>query len=1387
MDEVRGMMGGVDFPGRLRWWLAAGCGVAVPWFLVCPCTAAEMDAGWGKERVEVVSSTRGRVCLNGMWRFSPGGEGGALTEAEGAWGWIRVPGFWSVSNGAPGIGVRGSGAAWENFGDGVGCSVGWYERRVAVPEAWAGRTIVLDCTRLEGDAQVLIDGREAGRIGWPGGELDVTPMAKAGGEVTLRLRVERLVGGGAHGGIGGDVILSCRPKGRHIAGVIASSSIESGEVSLRVVLAGAGKAGDATVSAVFSGAETTRRFGASVQAPQEDGGSLQCSWRWPGAPVWDLGAPRLLSLKVAVEGPGVRDEWAGPFGFREFRLEGRWLRMNGSRVRLVPAPSPGGGTPEAIEAELRRLYGLGFNAVVCDAAGWGRGCGAPDAAWLCEAAARAGLVVVAPLAGLSVVLDRWSGQRGEAVWRQEVVRELGRLGAWPSVVAWSADDGGLAFSGGAHPARLGIRAWPSSERWRDRARMAGFAVEAIRRVDPWRPVMLCGGGPLGEIDAPRAMVGWAPVQEVEDWPSRWVETGEMPFVTLDSWAASGAGLFAVGREWLGPLVVEHAAAELGPAAYGREDMTLRKAIADGPMAWRPEVVGGGPLVEELGARFMGRVGRAWRGWGVAALPVAPGPALRTLAATAEGGQGEVRPGLRGWLVSAGRGGSGVWPWPVDASWAGPTLGWIAGPPENFTSKDHHYLAGARVEKSIVVVNDGRAEAGYSVRWHADVAGQEVGFGEHKGHLAAGQARFLPVDFACPLVNLKAEGKIRLEGELGGRSIENDFAVRVYPGVPGAEAGRAVHVFDPSGETSRVLRALGFKVQSWDGKGEANRVLIIGRGALSAGPSAPGSFEQFAADGGRVLICAQERGWVRSGTAFRPNLRAERACWEVGTQRSHPLVRGLDAEDLRDWSGGHGPRPGLAAPDPGATLRIAALFPPAWGDRGTVTVAAPEKPHFGGWHPIIECGFDLSYAPLMELEHGRGVILWCSMEADSRAENDPVARDLLMRMIGYLEGFRPAPERGPTYYTGGEIWRTRLEAMGVDFQPVQAMPKVPGLLVVADDSPIVDRLIEEHLERGGSALFLPRERERLPMGFMAKPGSFYGRPEGLPPWPECRGLSVSDVRTRCDIRAPLIVSGPGKVAAGGLMARLQRGSGTALFVQVGPDQIASGGSAALGLSECRNLGLLSRLLANMGATFATDRRAFAPQADPLLPALLEGGWMVRMEPGKPRELAEGSFGESAGWAEADAEMREWKAVRLPGSWQDADPALAVFHGAVWVRREVNLLKEWADRPLLLKLGQWRGSVVVYFNGKRLGAGAVGDGGALVVSVPPGLAVEGTNVIAVRVWDEGGLAGLFSRDGESLRLEVAGRPSGRGYYQTGRDGKPLTSDRLSWLPDMDSNHD
>jgi hypothetical protein len=146
---------------------------------------AGQSVTWGQEPVEEQGPRRGVVCLNGLWRFQPARGPAAETPQNTGWGWIRVPGSWRAGF-LPGV-VAATGPAWEGFNNDAPAT--WYERDLAIPAAWAGRAILLDLTRVSTDAAVLIDGREVGRVAWPGGEVDLTAAVQPGKTHRLRLKV----------------------------------------------------------------------------------------------------------------------------------------------------------------------------------------------------------------------------------------------------------------------------------------------------------------------------------------------------------------------------------------------------------------------------------------------------------------------------------------------------------------------------------------------------------------------------------------------------------------------------------------------------------------------------------------------------------------------------------------------------------------------------------------------------------------------------------------------------------------------------------------------------------------------------------------------------------------------------------------------------------------------------------------------------------------------------------------------------------------------------------------------------------------------------------------------------------------------------------------------
>ncbi len=138
-----------------------------------------------------------------------------------------------------------------------------------------------------------------------------------------------------------------------------------------------------------------------------------------------------------------------------------------------------------------------------------------------------------------------------------------------------------------------------------------------------------------------------------------------------------------------------------------------------------------------------------------------------------------------------------------------------------------------------------------------------------------------------------------------------------------------------------------------------------------------------------MICAQDPQWMAQALGWRVCPNVSRRVFPINS----PLTDGIDADDLRDWTGSST----LIEAYPeyhGDYLRGNERDQPYagwhWGNRGGVSSAAIEKPHRSGWRPLLECEFDLAYTPLMELDYGKGRLLVCTLDLEDHVALDPAA-------------------------------------------------------------------------------------------------------------------------------------------------------------------------------------------------------------------------------------------------------------------------------------------------------------------------------------------------------------------------------------------------------------
>jgi beta-galactosidase len=1336
-----------------------------------------VQARWGDEQVQVLSPKRSRVSLNGAWKFSPVlSSTQANTAPQKGWGYIQVPGSWRNTQHL----LEGAmGPQWASL-DINKLAGAWYERRIKIPTDWNNSHISVDFQRISTDATFWVNDKPAGKINWPEGELDITGVVKPGEEVTLRAFVVATIDEGDamvmmgtapgqnwtvkkqlhSGGIVGNVTLQRRPLGAHVSDVFVQPSTRQKQLKVDFELSGVTQDGliELVASLRDENGKEEKRFTKTVNVKAAPTQRVPVSWAWDNPRLWDVDQPNLYNLHLTTRGVGVDDEPVTRFGFREVWVEGRHVFLNGTPFRIRPtlmgSGAMGGGSDSIKDA---RALGFNFGEIWPESVE-DRSRDASHTGWY-DTADRAGF----PISGVMPHMD-WMGNALDTP--DEVVaygataeRVARRYRNHPSIILWGTS--GNMFGGSLDPSHVGNRAVARQAEFVKKTETSRAIPRAekglalIKAVDSTRPVFIHNGGSVGDIYTINNYLNFIPLQEREEWLSAYAQKGDMPLMYVEFGTPVGISLMR-GRNgfqrayeseiWL----AEFLSIYQGNDAYKNETAEYRKQSADRFLKGQAHQFAQfmsardyAPSWLQLQNLFMTNIWRSWRTMGMTGGMI-------------PWDRGYVK--LNGELTPAGKA--------LRAN-NSDTLAWIAGGAQAgdvaaFTSKDHSFFAGEPIRKQIALLNDSRKTQPYSLRWTATLNNKTTASGEKTGTLIVGQTLMVPLEFAAPSATGKVSGAITLDATVGGNKHSDRFDFRVWPR-PIASTGRVL-AFDPEGKTSAMLRSLGYTVIAWNGQ-SSPQLLVIGRNALKSGARMPADLQAFVQSGGRVLLWGQDPHWLREYLGVRVSFHQSRRAFKVGNTTA---TAGLDESDLRDWRGHStllNPRPDYligTSPDE----RISKTqFPYAgwrWGNRGAVASAAIEKPHRSGWTPLLEGEFDLAYSPLMELDYGKGKVIWSQLDLEDHASLDPAANRLARQVVNYATTTPLAP-RAAVSYIGGAAGSALLQSLGLQFQSVTALPQ-SGVVVVGADATIADAQLEAFARSGGKVLFLARHNTQGAAGLQLQEKADYIGSLQAPLWPEARGLSASDLRWRNAGKAWLAASGNGwEVGADGLLARRTVGTGVLLASQIDPDALKADEKTYFRFTRWRQTRALTQVLANLGATFEFDARIFTPRAAEKEPIMsLAGAWRARLiqrfdaAPSVDKGPQDKGISEEAKRAlAADFDDSKWQVVQAPGgmetyggTWDNAD-------GEAVVRKTIEVPSSMVGQELKLSLGSIDDYDETYFNGVRVGGVGPETPDAYSVqreyTVPAQLVKPGKNVIAVRVWDRYGGGGFTNRDAKVMQLK------------------------------------
>lgn len=325
--------------------------------------------------------------------------------------------------------------------------------------------------------------------------------------------------------------------------------------------------------------------------------------------------------------------------------------------------------------------------------------------------------------------------------------------------------------------------------------------------------------------------------------------------------------------------------------------------------------------------------------------------------------------------------------------------------------DHNAFSGTKFVRLYTMMNDGLHPADVELKWELlDAKGKVVTKGKDSIRgMKTGYNHQGKIELTLPKVNARTTYTLNARMYAGGKfEFGRELDIDVWPGEPisPGQLQRQVYVFDPAGKTAAVLNKMGVKHQLLASVGDPisqpdGSVLIIGEETLSA-ENAAGCLKvlEFVKAGGRTIILQQ----TITPLGLPAPTKLDTVQWAsicFNRMPLHPVVDGLSSWDLSFWGVNH------------------------VSGKGSYI-----KPSQGTFVTLIDSGHyeGLEYVNLMEQYVGKGLYMLCQMPVVAKYDEEPMARELLARIVRYTGSGQPYMNPSGT---------------------LQA--------VVADDSPMVKRL------------------------------------------------------------------------------------------------------------------------------------------------------------------------------------------------------------------------------------------------------------------------------------------------------------------------------------------
>ena len=1005
-------------------------------------------------------TVRNGISLNGIWRIYGSRSYSYAPEAENVQRYSRVPGsFRSVYFQHY---CEKNGKLEKLDGKPYQTTAGWYQRTFQVPKDWKGKRIFLNFENLHADyGRVYLNGKliDSFRQDFKnfsaipnGRRLDVTDHLEE--ENVLSVFLDRFVvvfwknvtHREDHHTIAIDnVWLEAAPSRISLKSAISFPSFRKKSVEMRATVRNpSGERGSARVDFLYGREGADRKFSKTFSLTGEKEQRIIFTENWENPVLWNYETPNLytLSVRLSVNGATADALPDCDFGFREAWVENGEFRFNGlkTRYRMVTSPLLEQqrmylANPRAMAQYVAHIRKMNYDTVRFNPNVMTSHYGELYFQDYLREAGRQGLYNLFPM----------PSYEGGAVgpYRLEVERFLEHYGRFPSIIMWYTDFNTCSYSENQDPYYLNNTEFVPKTAAAANRKLAKVADDTMRSLDPSRECFQHAGGNSGKIFGSMNYQSFGtPLQEQEDWPKLWSAHHTQPLMVVESGFPYLYQYFYFDGPKGNYMCAEHAARYFGDSVYRQEKLPAQMGLwrMFSPYAPRPY------NYFLLSAEMYRRVVRAWRAYDVSAV----------------GDFTTLREAYRSWGMALQY--SMFWGPDDNVKSAGvrpdrehftyqildymnpekfgevmrkefePLRVFLAGRVDDFTNKDHAFFSNEKFEKSIVVINDRTSEQNLRFRWRFTVGDEQVDRGELSVKAEPGALLKLPLRLTAPEVAVRSEGKIHLDVFRDGEGYDTDsLDVQVFPkrGRPDFRFIPPAGLYDPAGKTEGLLKAAGFPYRkiSTPEEAKACRLIVIGQNAL--GEHVPAFLKELELSGefhlGRKILIFEQKQCNLGNLVFESP-----SCRDAFIRRPEsPYLRGLKDADFKNWRGASDTVPAkIVSKNPSPH------YPRSkWkiGNGGMVAGNVIRKPSYGNFSTIVDCGFNLMFAALMELKQKHGHVLFCQLDVTSRYGKDPAATLLVDNILSEMATpFLPVnPQK--VIYLGDPENEKILKRMGVVYE------------------------------------------------------------------------------------------------------------------------------------------------------------------------------------------------------------------------------------------------------------------------------------------------------------------------------------------------------------------